>query len=225
MERIRIFVGLSGRGFKGTSKNLILSKLFCIFRGSLKAGYDTIFFFKTRNIMKKIIILIISSLYLLSMQLKEAGNDAYGTIQEVMYKLQENKNTNWSKVNLEALRLHLIDMYDMTFSVNVIEQKHITNGLAIRVMPTTSRSSIALKKIFSAHAGMLEKESGFNVGITHDKEYDVYSLKVTTNNKNRIDEIRGLGYIGLMAYGKHHQPHHWAIATGSNPHAGHNMHH
>ena len=175
--------------------------------------------------MKKIIITIMmSSIYMFANGLKEAGNDAYGTIQEVMYKLQADKNTDWSKVNLEALRLHLIDMYDMTFSVNVIEQTNIKNGLFVRVMPTTSRSSIALKKIFSAHSGVLEKESGFKMDINYDKEFDVYSINITTNDKDRVAELRGLGYIGLMAYGKHHQPHHWAIATGSNPHAGHKMH-
>jgi len=168
--------------------------------------------------MKKTIVIILSSICIFSANLKEAGNDAYGTIQEVMYKLQANKNTNWAKVNLEALRLHLIDMYDMTFNVNVTKQEHIKNGLLVKVMPTTPRSSKALKKIFSAHSSVLEKESGFNMKINYDKGYDLYTIKITTNDKKRINELRGLGYIGLMAYGNHHQPHHWAIATGKNPH-------
>lgn len=153
--------------------------------------------------------------------LQEAGNDAFGTIQEVMYKLQEDPNTDWSKVNLEALRKHLIQMEDMTFNVNVLEQSHIKDGLKIRVMPTTKRSSSSLKDIMQAHPRMLKMESGFNTKIVYDKEYDVYTLFVTTKNKKDIDQIRGLGYIGLMAYGKHHQPHHWSMATGANPHSHH----
>jgi len=30
--------------------------------------------------------------------------------------------------------------------------------------------------------------------------------------------IRGLGFIGLMAVGMHHQAHHMALASGQNPH-------
>ena len=30
--------------------------------------------------------------------------------------------------------------------------------------------------------------------------------------------IRGLGFIGLMTVGMHHQAHHLALASGQNPH-------
>ena len=156
--------------------------------------------------------------------LQEAGNDAFGTIQEVMYKLQADPETDWSKVNLEALRKHLLEMEDMTFNVNVLEQSNIKNGLKIRVTPTTTRSSFSLKNIMKAHPRVLEMESGFKTVVEYDSEYDVYTLRVTTTNKKDVDQIRGLGYIGLMAYGKHHQPHHYSMAIGSNPHAGHSGH-
>jgi len=45
-----------------------------------------------------------------------------------------------------------------------------------------------------------------------------YIITATTAKENEIDKVRGLGYIGLMAYGAHHQPHHWMMATGKNPH-------
>ena len=50
---------------------------------------------------------------------------------------------------------------------------------------------------------------------------DPIELTTTTENPGEVSKIRGLGYIGLMASGGHHQLHHWAMATGVNPHARH----
>lgn len=152
--------------------------------------------------------------------LTEAGNDAFGTIQEVIAQLNENPNTDWKKVNLEALRQHLLDMNDMTFHVEVISQKPIQNGLEAVVRPTTPRATIALEKVFKAHPYWLKKEAGWTMQVKKNGEQ--YILRTTSENPKDADKIRGLGYIGLMAYGMHHQAHHWAMATGQNPHAHHN---
>ena len=37
------------------------------------------------------------------------GHDAFGAIQEIVQILDADPNTDWSKVDLEALRQHLID--------------------------------------------------------------------------------------------------------------------
>lgn len=44
--------------------------------------------------------------------LTKAGNDIFGTIQEVVQKLHDDPDTDWEKVDIEALRLHLLDMHD-----------------------------------------------------------------------------------------------------------------
>ena len=46
--------------------------------------------------------------------LMEAGTDMFATIQEVMMKLFANRDTDWSKVNREALRQHLRAMYEIS---------------------------------------------------------------------------------------------------------------
>jgi hypothetical protein len=50
--------------------------------------------------------------------LTEPGNDIFGTIQEVVQKLEANPDTDWSQVDLEALRQHLIDMKAFTEEVH-----------------------------------------------------------------------------------------------------------
>lgn len=152
-------------------------------------------------------------------KLTEAGNDAFGTIQEVINKLNNDPNTDWAKVDIEALRQHLLDMNDMTLNVEVISQTPIRNGLQTIIKPTTARAEEALDRVFKAHPGQLQRETGWQMRVKKtDKQY---TLTTTSKISAEADKIRGLGYIGLMAYGNHHQPHHWGMATGNNPHAGH----
>jgi hypothetical protein len=46
------------------------------------------------------------------------GQAAFGAIQEIVRLLEADPNTDWSKVDLEALRQHLIDMNDVTLKAN-----------------------------------------------------------------------------------------------------------
>lgn len=155
-----------------------------------------------------------------NIMLTEAGNDAFGTIQEIITRLNADPKTDWNKVNIEALRLHLLDMHDMVLNIEVISQKAIQNGLKAIIKPTTKRAALALEKVFKAHPMQLKKETGWNMQV--EKSNDQYILTTTSEISKDTAKIRGLGYIGLMTYGNHHQPHHWAMATGKNPH---HMHH
>ncbi|MBE8162926.1 MAG: hypothetical protein HAW63_02945, partial [Bdellovibrionaceae bacterium] len=152
--------------------------------------------------------------------LTEAGNDAFGTIQEIITKLSQDPTTDWSKVNLEAVRKHLLDMYDMTMSVTVVSQKPVSGGMEAVVYPTTDRAAKALVRVFNAHPAQLKKESGWDMTIKKGfgKKYNKYIVTVTTSKDSEVDKIRGFGYIGVMAAGKHHQTHHLMMAKGENAH-------
>ena len=56
------------------------------------------------------------------------GNDAFGAIQEAIRELGAAPKTDWSKVNLEALRQHLADMQNFTINVDVLSQRPIEIG-------------------------------------------------------------------------------------------------
>ena len=154
--------------------------------------------------------------------LTESGTDPFAVMQEAIIALEADPNTNWEKVNIEALRLHLVEMQDMTINVDV-KQQHIDNGFQAVVMPTTNRSVKSLTRVLSGHPAQMKAETGWDMQVQNND--GVFTLTVTTDNAKDIAKIRGLGYIGVMAYGNHHQPHHWAMASGDNPHAGHSMKH
>ena len=154
--------------------------------------------------------------------LTESGTDPFAVMQEAIAALEANPGTNWEKVNIEALRLHLVEMQDMTLNVDVT-QTRIDNGFKAVVTPTSSRAVKSLTKVLSAHPAQMKAETGWDMQVSNNN--GVFTLNVTTENAKDVAKIRGLGYIGVMAYGNHHQPHHWAMASGENPHAGHNMKH
>jgi len=148
--------------------------------------------------------------------LTEPGNDAFGTIQEVVRKLRENPHTDWSRVNLEALRQHLIDMDNFTKHVSVISKRNIKSGVELQVRADDEKASQSLARALSAHPRMIKQEFGWDIKVSGTGP--VYRMRVTSPRPQDTAQIRGLGYIGIMALGQHHQMHHWAIATGGNPH-------
>jgi len=52
---------------------------------------------------------------------------------------------------------------------------------------------------------------GWDMNAIQKDEYWV--ITCTTEKVDEVAKIRGLGYIGLLAAGAHHQLHHWMVAT------------
>ena len=52
----------------------------------------------------------------------QAGQGAFAAIQEVVEILAADPKTDWSKVNIDALRQHLVDMDNVTLSANMVAE-------------------------------------------------------------------------------------------------------
>ena len=142
------------------------------------------------------------------------GQDAFGAIQEIVRALEADPKTNWSKVNLEALRQHLIDMDEVTLRAEAAT-KPITGGVEIAVTGN-GRTLEAIQRMITAHAQEINGRNGWNAK-TEPLPNGVL-LTVTSNNPDEALHIRGLGFIGILVTGSHHQPHHLAIAKGELTH-------
>lgn len=147
-----------------------------------------------------------------STPLTAPGNQIFGAIQETITALENNPNTNWEDVNLEALRQHLLDMKAFTEEVEVYGKRSIEEGVELQVRPVTERARIALEHVLSIHPEMLKKEKGWTMKSEHKN--GIWSIQCTSESSGDLPEMRALGYIGLLAAGSHHQKHHWLIATG-----------
>jgi hypothetical protein len=82
------------------------------------------------------------------------GQDAFGAIQEIVRMLEADPNTDWSKVNLEALRQHLIDMNEVTLEAEVVA-KPVDGGIEAKVTGT-GRTVQAIQRMVPAHAHEIE---------------------------------------------------------------------
>jgi len=142
------------------------------------------------------------------------GQDAFGAIQEVVGILESDPKTDWSKVDLEALRQHLIDMNEVTLKAEAAA-KQIDGGLEIAVTGN-GRTLVAIQRMIPAHAQSLNGLNGWSA--TAATLPNGVALTVTAADSKEVQHIRGLGFIGLLTSGSHHTPHHLAMAKGAFDH-------
>ena len=141
-----------------------------------------------------------------------SGQDAFGTIQEIVQILQSDPKTDWSKVNIDALRQHLIDMNEVT--LHAAAAQHMTdNGIEITVTGE-GRTIEAIKRMVPAHINELH-EIGWSAK-SEDLPNGV-KLTVLASEAQPLTKLKALGFMGIMVQGGHHQPHHLMIAMGQFP--------
>jgi ribosomal protein L15 len=137
------------------------------------------------------------------------GQDAFGTIQEIVQILQSDPKTDWSKVNIDALRQHLIDMNEVTLHA-AAAQRMIDNGIEITVTGE-GRTLEAVKRMVPAHVNELHE-----IGWNAKSEYVPNGVKLTVlaSEAQPLTKLKALGFMGIMVQGGHHQPHHLMMAMG-----------
>jgi hypothetical protein len=144
-----------------------------------------------------------------------SGQDAFGAIQEIIARLEADPATDWSKVNLEALRQHLIDMNEVTLRADAAATP-VAGGLSIAITGD-GRTLAAIQRMVPAHAQEIDGLNQWRV--TTAALPNGMSLTVTSDDPKEVQKIRGLGFIGVLVTGSHHKPHHLAMARGEFPHA------
>jgi hypothetical protein len=142
------------------------------------------------------------------------GQDAFGAIQEIVRILEADPGTDWSRVNIDALRDHLIDMDEVALHA-AAHAEQIEGGLRIRVTGM-GRTLEAIRRMVPAHAREMDGHEGWSVSTQPIAEGVV--LAVTSADPAQVVKIRGLGFMGIMVQGAHHQPHHLAMARGTLSH-------
>jgi hypothetical protein len=146
------------------------------------------------------------------------GQAAFTTISQVVAILKADSSTDWSKVDLDALREHLIDMDDVVMHASVAK-KNVPGGFEARVTGK-GRTAQAIRRMLTNHAAMLDMDGSYHA--VAEEIPDGARLTVTAKHANDATEvarIRGLGFAGILTEGDHHPRHHLAIARGeARPH-------
>ena len=143
-----------------------------------------------------------------------AGQEAFATIAEIARLLDADSRTDWSKVDLEALRQHLLDMDDVTMRA-VVRSTNVDGGATFDVQGT-GRVREAIRRMATSHGAMITAADGFSWQSTETPT----GARVTVRALKRDDSImtqrvRALGFVGLLTLGDHHTVHHLGIANGT----------
>jgi hypothetical protein len=141
------------------------------------------------------------------------GQDAFGALAEVVRLLDADPQTDWSKVDLERLRQHLIDMNEVVLRSEV-KQTPMPGGLAMEITGT-GRTEHAIRAMVVPHAAALDRMPAWSARtepIAGGVRLIVVAKK--PDDTRTLARIRGLGFAGLITEGAHHQPHHLAMAKG-----------
>lgn len=141
----------------------------------------------------------------------QPGQGAFGAIHEIVGMLEADPGTDWSKVNIDAVRQHLIDMDNVTLRATIVYEP-IANGERIHVSGDGAvRGSI--QRMLMMHAAMAGDTPGWHMvaGVAPDGAL----VTVTAKSAQGLQKMKALGLIGMLAEGDHHARHHMMLATGS----------
>lgn len=143
----------------------------------------------------------------------EPGQSAFAAIQEIVQILERDPRTDWSKVDIEALRQHLIDMSNVTLAAHVSSEP-LDGGMKFIITGDgTVRDSI--RRMTTAHAATMDGAGGWHFVAKDTDGGSILEVRVPAQD---MQKLKALGFIGVMARGMHHQQHHLMIATGEHPH-------
>ncbi len=91
----------------------------------------------------------------------ETGQSAFAAISEIVQILSDDPGTDWTKVNIQALRDHLVDMELVTTQATVNTQ---TEGRIVEFRVTGEGIvADAVARMATAHSPMLETATGWTV--------------------------------------------------------------
>lgn len=140
------------------------------------------------------------------------GQSAFAVIREVVNTLQADPDNDWSQINIEALRRHLIDMDRVTLHAEA-EASEIEGGARYRVSGDDERTIAAIQRMIPTHALQIERELAWDTSTSLTG--DGVELTVQSSDEAEAEMIRGLGFMGFMVQGEHHADHHLMMAGGS----------
>ena len=151
-----------------------------------------------------------------------AGQEAFATIAEIVRLLEADPKTDWSKVDIEALRSHLRDMDDVTMRAEV--RATAVAGGAVFDVQGSGRVREAVRRMALSHGATISTADGFSWAAESTPTGARVTIKaLNAGDERMIARIRALGFVGMLTLGDHHTAHHLGIASGTM-HGAHHQH-
>jgi hypothetical protein len=146
----------------------------------------------------------------------QSGQGAFGAMAEVVRTLEADPATDWSKVNMEALRQHLIDMDEVVLHASV-KATQVPGGLSMDITGA-GRTAQSIRAMLVPHTAELDTMPAWSAKAESIPDgIRLIVIARDPGDAKTVARIRGLGFAGLLVQGGHHGPHHLAMAKGEMP--------
>ncbi len=143
----------------------------------------------------------------------EAGQGAFAAMAEIVKLLDADPTTDWAKVDLEALRRHLIDMNVVTLR-SAVQRIQVAGGLSMEVTGDAATAQ-SIQRMVINHAKMVDATPDLAASATMIPGGVRFVVTARRADDLRtVTRIRALGFGGLLVLGDHHTAHHLQIAKG-----------
>jgi len=143
----------------------------------------------------------------------QPGEGAFAAIQEIVGILEADPTTDWSKVDIDGLRQHLVDMDLVTIFAHVTNVA-VDDGFRFEATGVGAvRDSV--RRMLAAHAATMNGETGWRYEAAEIENGASLTVHAPAADKAKL---HGLGLFGVLTLGMHHQMHHLMIARGQDPH-------
>jgi len=127
--------------------------------------------------------------------------------------LEQDANTDWSIVDIDELRAHLLDMNHL-----MLDTEATTSALSdtqIRFDIRGTDASIAsIHRMVPAHSGFVSRSRGWK--IEHELKDDGAALTISVEDPVSLSKLNALGFYGFMSLDSHHQAHHYQMVLGNS---------
>jgi hypothetical protein len=141
------------------------------------------------------------------------GQGAFAAIQEIVSLLEADPSTDWSRVDIEALRHHLIDMDNVTLRAEV-NARDVAGGERFEITGSGPVKG-SIQRMVTAHAATMNGAGEWRMAAESTDDGAILTVLVPERD---LAKLRALGFMGVLTRGMHHQAHHLMIARGGHPH-------
>ncbi|MFK7995386.1 MAG: hypothetical protein AB8B87_14690 [Granulosicoccus sp.] len=141
----------------------------------------------------------------------ESGQSAFAAIAEIVAILEADPHTDWSVVNIEALRSHLVDMDQLMLSA-VASTQDLAEAIVQFKVTGQGRTLDSIRRMVPTHARMVGALTSWEISVIQESEGVI--LRIDPGSPEAFAKLKALGFFGFMTIGAHHQAHHLQMAKG-----------
>src|SRR5882724_10865666 len=116
----------------------------------------------------------------------QPGQAAFAAIQEIVGLLEADAKTDWSTVNIEALRQHLVDMSNVTLAA-VVASEPVEGGMRYTVTGSGAVQD-SIRRMVMAHAATMNGVDGWHFEASKMESGAILTVLPPVN---KMRELRG----------------------------------